>query len=217
MDNYNSKTVGYFGTPRAEMLEFVPQNVESILEIGCGAGAFGALVKQHRNCKYTGVELTDNASEKASKLLDRVIVANIENSTLPFQPGAFDCLILNDILEHLIDPWKILKELTLYLKPGGYVVISVPNVRFSEVIKDLVFRKKWEYREQGVLDQTHLRFFTESSLRELCFSAALEVITLKGINGIQYAWRLQLINIILLGALNDMRYMQFGCVCKLAK
>ena len=213
MSEYDNKPQGYFGTPRREMLEFIPIGVNSVLEIGCGAGAFGALVKQqHGGCRYVGVELTDQAAHLARTHLDEVIVANIEQTPLSFPPASFDCLVCNDVLEHLVDPWAILQTLTGFVRPGGYIVISLPNVRFSEVVKNLVVRKRWEYEEQGVLDRTHLRFFTEFSVRGLFESAGLEVLELRGINAIKYAWRLRLLNIMLFGALSDMRYMQYGCL-----
>lgn len=216
MGEYDDKSQSYFRTPRREMLEFIPDGVNSVLEIGCGTGAFGALVKQRRGCRYVGVELMSQAAEQARTCLDEVIVANIEQTPLPFQKRSFDCLVCNDVLEHLVDPWGTLRTLTDFLLPGGYVVISLPNVRFSEVVKDLVFRKRWEYVESGVLDRTHLRFFTESSVRSLLKSADLEVLQLRGINPIKYAWRLQLLNILLLGSLSDMRYLQYGCLGRLS-
>ena len=216
MSEYDNKSKSYFGTPRREMLEFIPEGVSSVLEIGCGTGAFGALVKQRRGCcRYTGVELMSEAAEHARTRLDEVIVANIEQTPLPFPHETFDCLVCNDVLEHLVDPWAALRMLTGFLRPGGYIVISLPNVRFSEVVKNLVVRKSWEYEEQGVLDRTHLRFFTESSIRTLLESAGLEVLQLRGINAIKYAWRLRLLNIMLFGALSDMRYMQYGCLGRL--
>ena len=216
MNEYDSKAQSYFGTPRREMLEFVPPGVNSVLEIGCGTGAFGALVKQQRGTsRYVGVELMSQAAEVARTLLDEVIVTNIEQNPLPFPPESFDCLVCNDVLEHLVDPWTILKTLVRFVRPGGYIVISLPNVRFSEVVKNLVIRKQWEYEEQGVLDRTHLRFFTESSIRALFNSSGLEILQLRGINPIKYAWRLRLLNILLLGALSDMRFMQYGCLGKL--
>lgn len=215
MSEYGSKAQSYFRTPRREMLEFVPTGVNSVLEIGCGTGAFGALVKQQRGTnRYVGVELMSQAAEVARTLLDEVIVTNIEQNSLPFPPESFDCLVCNDVLEHLVDPWAILKTLIRFVRPGGYIVISLPNVRFSEVVKNLVIRKQWEYEEQGVLDRTHLRFFTESSIRALFNSNGLEILQLRGINPIKYAWRLRLLNILLLGSLNDMRFMQYGCLGK---
>ena len=215
MSEYDSKHQGYFGTPRKEMLEFIPAHISSVLEVGCGSGAFGALVKQQRGCRYTGVELMEHAAEQARSRLDEVVVANIEQVSLPFPHSSFDCLVCNDVLEHLVDPWNALKTLTGFLRPGGYIVISLPNVRFSEVVKNLVIRKRWEYEEEGVLDRTHLRFFTESSIRSLIESAGLDVLQMHGLNPINYAWRLQFLNVLLLGSLNDMRYPQYGCLAQL--
>jgi len=215
MTDYDEKEAAYFQTPRREMLAFVPTGVKAVLEIGCGTGAFGALVKRERHCRYVGVELFENAAEQARPRLDEVHVLNVEKESLPFSPASFDCLVCNDVLEHLVDPWAVLTRLVTFLRPGGYIVSSTPNVRFSEVVKDLVFRKRWEYREQGVLDRTHLRFFTEASVREMFEGAGAKVLEIRGINGIRYAWRLQLLNLALLGALDEMRFMQIGCLARL--
>jgi len=198
------------------MLDFVPKGVTTVLEVGCGTGAFGALVKQERGCRYYGVELAEKAAMYARDRLDNVVVANIESQMLPFERRSFDCLVCNDVLEHLVDPWASLQKLMEFVRPGGYVVVFMPNVRISEVVKDLVFRRRWEYQSEGVLDRMHLRFFTESSIRSLIEAAGLEVIRLEGINPIQHAWRLRLLNLALFGFLNDMRYPQYGCLARLS-
>jgi SAM-dependent methyltransferase len=217
MSDYDQKCDAYFSTPRREMLDFVPEDVKSVLEIGCGTGAFGALVKRERGCYYFGVELSEKAASLARDRLDGVVVANIETDVLPFERRSFDCLVCNDVLEHLVDPWVSLRYLLEFIRPGGAVVVSIPNVRFSEVVKDLVFRKRWEYKDEGVLDRTHLRFFTESSVRSMISSAGLQLVRLNGINPIEYAWRLRLLNYAFLGALNDMRYPQYGCLARLPR
>lgn len=208
--SYDDKPQGYFSTPRREMLDFVPPKARSILEIGCGNGRFGALVKQRDNCRYTGVEMMEDAAAEARTRLDEVLVVNIEKAPLPFAANTFDGLVCNDVLEHLVDPWATLKQLTGYLVPGAFVVVSMPNVRFSEVVKDLVFRNRWAYQDQGVLDRTHLRFFTQASVQELLEQAGVRVERIQGINPIRYAWRLQTLNIALLGSLSSMRFPQIG-------
>ena len=211
---YSRKPEAYFNYARREMLDFIPAGVTSVLEIGCGSGAFGALVKQSRGCRYTGVELVESEANVARTRLDCVVLANIERDALPFSSGEFDCLVCNDVLEHLTDPWAALKKLVSLLQPGGHVVISIPNVRFSEVVKGLLFRDEWVYQSQGVLDRTHLRFFTKKTVVDLLESAGTEVIELRGINGIEYAWRLKILNLMLLGALSSMRYPQYGACAR---
>lgn len=213
--NYSEKSDGYFDTPRPEMLEFIPDKIHSALEIGCGTGAFGALVKRMRHCRYTGVEINEAAAKIARSRLDSVLIANIEEASLPLTEKSFDCLICNDVLEHLVDPWATLKNLTKFLAPSGHLVISLPNVRFSEVIKDLIFRKRWDYKDEGVLDRTHLRFFTEKSARDLIEYGGFEILKFQGINPIKYAWRLKALNAILFGALADMQHPQFGTLSRL--
>ena len=215
--DYQDKPAAYFSTPRREMLKFVPLGAKSILEIGCGSGQFGALLKQRDGCRYTGVELVEASAAQARKVLDQVIVADIQSTRLPFEERSFDGLICNDVLEHLIDPWAALRLLTTYLQPEGFVVVSLPNVRFSEVIKDLVVRGRWTYQEQGVLDRTHLRFFTQYSVRELLAGAGLQVRSVEPINPIKFAWRLQFLNMLLLGSLSSMRFPQIAAVGTLPK
>lgn len=214
-DGYEAKTVQYFHNERREMLPFVPPEVRNILEVGCGTGAFGAMVKARQTCRYTGIEFVPSQAAQAREKLDEVLTTDIESSSLPFAQGSFDCLVFNDVLEHLVDPWDTLTRLTRLLVPGGYLVISIPNVRFSEVVKDLVVRDRWEYQAQGVLDRTHLRFFTRASVCGLVESAGAEVLRIEGINGIKYAWRLKLLNFMLLGALSSMRFPQYAVQARL--
>jgi 2-polyprenyl-3-methyl-5-hydroxy-6-metoxy-1,4-benzoquinol methylase len=208
--SYEGKPSGYFSTPRREMLEFIPPGTRAILEIGCGNGRFGALVKARDGCRYVGVELMEDAAQEARQRLDEVLTTNIESDELPFHQHSFDGLVCNDVLEHLVDPWRTLQRLTTLVRPGGFIVVSLPNVRFSEVVKDLVFRNRWEYQERGVLDRTHLRFFTEESVRGLLEQAGGRVERIEGINPIRYAWRLQLLNLALLGSLSSMRFPQIA-------
>jgi len=161
------------------------------------------------------VELVPSSAELAKTLLDEVVVADIQSEQLPFEHNSFDGLICNDVLEHLLDPWRSLNQLMNYLRPGAFVVVSLPNVRFSEVVKDLVFRGLWTYQDQGVLDRTHLRFFTEQSVRELLVGAGLTVERIQPINPIRYAWRLQALNVLLLGSLSSMRFPQIGATARL--
>jgi 2-polyprenyl-3-methyl-5-hydroxy-6-metoxy-1,4-benzoquinol methylase len=91
-------------------------------------------------------------------------VANLDKDELDLPEEAFDCIVCNDVLEHLITPWQVLGKLAILLKPGGHFVASIPNVQYWGVLKDLVFEGDWRYADEGVLDVTHLRFFTRRSI-----------------------------------------------------
>ncbi len=177
MLDYNDKPAGYYANVRRELVEEVPPGTHSVLEIGCGEGATGAALKaEGRAIRVVGVELMEEAAAKARRVLDQVLVGNIEHMELPFEREQFDVFILADVLEHFVDPWTQLRRLMVYLKPGGLVIVSLPNVRNWRVVIPLIFQGKWEYQDSGVMDRTHLRFFTRTGMIQLFKSSGLEVL-----------------------------------------
>jgi 2-polyprenyl-3-methyl-5-hydroxy-6-metoxy-1,4-benzoquinol methylase len=99
----------------------------------------------------------------------------VEKVELPFERGHFDCILYGDVLEHLINPWQVLKEHRSFLRNGGAIICSIPNIRHYRVIRRLVFRGKWEYTDSGILDRTHLRFFTLGSIQKMLEEAGFEI------------------------------------------
>jgi len=87
----------------------------------------------------------------------------------------FDCVIFADILEHLVDPWRILRQGADLLRPGGQVVISLPNIRHISSLASVLFTKEWPYRDRGIHDRTHLRFFAFKNVQALAASAGLSI------------------------------------------
>jgi len=132
---------------------------QRVLEIGCASGQLGAAIKRLHPVHWTGVEITSEAYVKAKEAIDVVYLANIETDTLELEPGSFDRLVLGDVLEHLRDPWAVLKQLCDYLKPGGRVICSIPNINHWSILASLL-GGSFTYQDQGILDRTHLRFFT---------------------------------------------------------
>jgi 2-polyprenyl-3-methyl-5-hydroxy-6-metoxy-1,4-benzoquinol methylase len=155
----NKKPQGYY-SDRGDMLKYVPDTVNTLLDVGCGEGLFGHTLKQKRNIVVWGVELFEKEANKAKDKLDRVLVGNIELNHLDLPNDYFDCVVFNDVLEHLQYPWIVLNKIKKYLKQGGYVIASIPNIRYYEIVKKLLLKKEWEYEDSGVMDKTHLRFFT---------------------------------------------------------
>ena len=213
---YTDKSKKYFSYERKEMLDFVPKNVKNILEVGCSAGLFGALLKQHLGASVTGIELVSSAASEARTRLDKVIEGNIETDELDLPSNYYDCLIFNDVLEHLIDPWTTLAKLSKTLKPEGYVVASLPNMRHYIVFKDLFLNMDWHYQDHGILDRTHLRFFTFKTGRELFEQCGFNVLRLEGIRGEPFPWKFGTLNVLMNGRLDDMRYIQFAIQAQLA-
>ena len=154
---------------RDEVLPFVP-DCPRILDVGCSFGGFGELLKRRASAPVVwGVEPEGDAATVAADRLDRVIIGEYPQALSVGE--RFDCVIFNDVLEHMVDPWKTLRETLNFLEPSGVVVASIPNVRFGPVVSNLLLRGKWTYTDIGVLDRTHLRFFTRSSMKELFFES----------------------------------------------
>jgi len=114
--------------------------------------------------QYFGIELVDAVAEQARAVLDGVLCANIEDDlTLPMRLApSFDALVFGDVLEHLRDPWQVLSQLRQYIEPGGSCIACIPNVAHWSLISGLL-GGKWDYADAGLLDRTHLRFFTLAS------------------------------------------------------
>jgi 2-polyprenyl-3-methyl-5-hydroxy-6-metoxy-1,4-benzoquinol methylase len=220
---YETKPDFYFNRPRSEMLPLVPVNCRRVLDVGCGAGTFGELLKQTREVEVWGVEPVKSAAEVASAKLDHVINSTFGPETgLP--PGTFECVVFNDVLEHMVAPERALRYAKLLLSPGGAVVASIPNIQYLAVIWQLLFQAQWEYEDSGVLDKTHLRFFTKSSIVKMFQSEGYLVESIRGINAygappwtgalVRYAY--EVANVLFLGKLAEMRFPQFAAVAKAA-
>ena len=209
---YTNKQASYFEQRRQEMLAFIPLTAKRVLEVGCGSGSFAAYLKSQRSVEVVAIEAHPAAAEAARPRVDRLINANIEEAAPQLAGEQFDCVVFNDVLEHLVDPWAALSQIRPLLSDAGQVVASIPNMRYFPVLKELVLRGQWEYQQQGVLDRTHLRFFTTHSMRQLFASTGFTIQTLEGINGIKFPWKLGVLNALSGKCLQDTRFPQFACV-----
>ena len=158
---------GYYEQRRPEMLQFLPPDLTRLLDIGRGEGLFGEAVKEmYPECETWGIEPVAAAAEKAVLRNDRVIHMSMEDtSELP--TTYFDVVTMNDVLEHIAWPEPALAAAKRILKPGGKLILSLPNVQFLSNVLDLVLKNDWEYRKDGILDRTHFRFYTTKSATRL--------------------------------------------------
>jgi spore maturation protein CgeB/SAM-dependent methyltransferase len=165
----------YYTKERPEIADLIPGDAQRILDVGCGGGRLARLLKQgagHR--EVWGVEMDSAACTEAKKWLDRVDRADASVWEPPADKGYFDALVFADVLEHLPSPQATVERYLSWLKPGGAVVLSLPNVRFWGVVKHLV-DGYWTYQDEGILDRTHLRFFTWTEVQRLLAACGLEV------------------------------------------
>jgi O-antigen biosynthesis protein len=159
----------YHQNPRVEIASFINEPPGVVLDVGCGGGATGKLIKEKfPGTRVIGIELNVQAAAYARQFLDDVICENIDTVSLPAHLGdeRIDTLLLLDVLEHLYDPWRALVRIREWLEPGTRVLASVPNIRNLANLDELA-AGHWEYGPNGVLDVTHVRFFTRESLRQM--------------------------------------------------
>jgi SAM-dependent methyltransferase len=193
---------------RIEMIPFIPAGTSSILDVGCSHGLFGAALRRaHVGDRLIGIEPDIHSGLDAAPYYDEVIQGSYPRD-IP-QGSTFDCIVLNDVLEHLVDPWSVLDESRKYVAAGGRVVASIPNVRYLPVVLDLALRGQWEYTPSGVLDRTHLRFFTRATITKLFREASFVIERLAPINPIRRRGA-----IFIAGPFRDMRYLQFAVVAR---
>jgi 2-polyprenyl-3-methyl-5-hydroxy-6-metoxy-1,4-benzoquinol methylase len=167
-------TNGYFCQERRDVETLIPNGTNKILDVGCGEGILGRRLLEKGASEVVGIEFFPDACERAEKNMTGVICGDIEKIDLPFDEGYFDCLIVADILEHLKDPLSTLKKLRKHLSDSGVVVASIPNVRYHGIINMLV-EGHWKYEDHGILDKTHLRFFTRKEIERLFTEAGFEI------------------------------------------
>ena len=166
----------YYNMFKPGLASLIPEGPNAIMDLGCGTGLFGRKLKELNKAReVVGVEIFKDAADEAAKHYEKVYHGDVEQMILDYE-DYFDFIVCSDIVEHLVDPWKMLQNIHTWLRGGGHIIVSIPNVRYWRVLRNLILRGDWEYLEGGILDKTHLRFFTEKSflkaLTEAGFSAA---------------------------------------------
>lgn len=159
------KEFNYYENERQEVLDLIPFKPKNVLELGCGDGVFGNLLKRKYNCNVTGIELFDDAAKKAADCLDCVYNESLDDFDFD-KLNKYDLIIANDVLEHLVEPWNVVRQLQGHLEKGGCFMASIPNVQNHKVITALL-KGRWDYVDAGIMDRTHLRFFTKNTAIEL--------------------------------------------------
>jgi SAM-dependent methyltransferase len=168
LDGAADPVEGYRSIPRKDVLSMVEREPRLALDLGCGTGATGELLKQRfPAARVYGVEPNAASARRAEAVLDKVLHGRLEDVDLAaagVAPGSVDLVIAADVLEHMVDPWKALRTLRPFLSPEGALVASLPNLRNLPLLCELADRGRFRYDTHGVLDVTHLRFFTRAEM-----------------------------------------------------
>lgn len=207
----------YFKHMRPEMQEFVPAQRRRVLDIGCSEGRFSASLPGVE--ERWGIEPSPAARDARTRL-DRVFESTFEEAQPDLPLKYFDVVVCNDVIEHMPDHARFLRDIQHHIAPGGMLVGSVPNVRYYENLFQFLLEKDWHYRDHGILDRTHMAFFTEKSLRHTLERSGFKVVAMRGINSVRwpggsgrsrlYAAAAHGLSALSFGYFSDVLHLQFG-------
>lgn len=162
--------------PRTLIAGWVPQSAR-VLDVGPGDGVISRWLRQNKACESVGVEYVAEAAERARPDFRRMIVGSIEDDAVLAQAaaaGPYDAVIFADVLEHLVDPWRVLRAVRPMLAPTGRVLLSMPNVAHWIVRLNLLMGR-WDLTEGYIMDRTHLRWFTRRTARQMAHETGYTV------------------------------------------
>jgi 2-polyprenyl-3-methyl-5-hydroxy-6-metoxy-1,4-benzoquinol methylase len=208
-----NKAGGYYASNRDEIFPFIPGSVKKTLEFGCGQGDFSSLLKERFQAQAWAVEIHKPSAEIAAAKLDRVICRDADEAMQELPNNYFDGIFFLDLLEHLVNPYELLSKCREKLSPDGVIIASIPNIRYYRAFTQYVFGGKWEYQNHGIMDITHLRFFTYKSIKSMFENLGYTILTLQGIHltsSKTFFW----LNLLSLNRLWDVRFKHFIVVAR---
>lgn len=193
------------------MLAYLPSSAKVVLEVGCSSGHFGEAIKEKANAEVWGIEPYERFGKLAVDKLDKVFISSVEAAVDHLPDKYFDVIYFNDVLEHLLDPYSVLEKIKGKLKDNGKIISSIPNIRYFRTFFKLLLKGEWDYTDEGILDRTHVRFFTKKSILKMYENAGYTVEFHDGINGSKSLKPL-IFNVFMGFNGMDIKYMQFASV-----
>lgn len=217
---YQDKSKKYFSNPRFDLIGLIPKYATNrILEVGAGSCETLLEIKKLRLAQeVVGIELMElKGSNQENPGIDRLIIGDIENSDPDLPENYFDVILCGDVLEHLVDPWSILKKLSRYLKEKGIIIASVPNIREYHILYRILFLADFRYSDRGILDRTHLRFFCKKNIISLLTSSGFLPVSVYSIFKLDKAQKKnRLIDKLTFGLVSDFLTSQYVVVAEKA-
>lgn len=174
--NYNPLKLPYIN---ADVLTFrlIPEK-SKVLDVGCGSGYLGKVMQEELGCTVTGVELDNSAGHKAQRYLNHVIIGNIEDPVTLNQieqRGPYNIIFASAVFEHLVDPSFVIQKLSQVIAKNGFFIITLPNIAHYTVRFSLL-TGHFDYTDSGILDRTHLHFYTQETARALFKNNGLTIV-----------------------------------------
>jgi 2-polyprenyl-3-methyl-5-hydroxy-6-metoxy-1,4-benzoquinol methylase len=204
----------YYACDRPEMLKFIPPDAKRLLDVGCAGGAFGAAIKEMLpECEVWGIEPQKEPAVIAASRLHKVY-NDIFSRNLDVPHQAFDAITMTDVLEHIYDTDGTLQLTRDLLAPGGRLILSLPNVQFYVHCYNQMMKGEWEYQDDGLLDRTHVRFFTASSAKRTLERNGFVVERMEGLPGNPPAGKWKLLFAMFPKRLYWARFLQFAVVAR---
>lgn len=203
----------YYAGLRPELIPFIPDRFRRVLEVGCGRGGFRRNLPP--DVEVWGIEPTAEQAEVARQSLTRVLHGNYESVSASLPDRYFDLVICNDVIEHMPDDAAFLTSIRSKLATDGALMGSIPNMRHWPTLSALVSNQEWEYQDSGVLDRTHLRFYTIKSFPRLLERSGFTVQRFEGINRTMSKRQRVLLGVFNRNFRKDVVYMQFAFVARI--
>ena len=212
LDSLYDKERKYYALERPEMLQYFPASGKTMLDIGCGEGLFGKTVMDKYRAEVWGIDFDQLSIDIAQKILTKAFCGDIHQLQEHVPDRYFDAIYFNDVLEHLVDPYTLLEQVRSKLTAKGVVVASIPNLRYFRVLAQILFKKDFKYEKKGVMDETHMRFFTQKSIARMFVEAGYTIQHLEPMNR-SSSFKPRLAQLLTLGiAGSDIAYTQIAVV-----
>ncbi len=205
--------MSYYDNKRKDVFELIKgrTDISKFLDVGCGSGVFGALIKQNYNAEVWGVEPVISEASQAIQLIDKVLYGFYESVMNELPDLYFDGISFNDSLEHMINPEVVLLNAKSKLSINGRVYASIPNFLFADNIKSIIINHDFKYADSGILDRSHLRFFTEKSIIRLFNELGYDIEKIRPLNLLN-SKKWNCLKFLFCGLINDFLPMQYGVV-----
>ena len=207
---YSEKSDHYYEGTRGFLIDLIPIGPNKLLELGCAKGySLWAAKESGRASEIVGIDILE--PEESHTRLDRYIKNNSDDIDLDFPAGYFDVVLCADVLEHFVNPWQAVRQVCFYLKPGGLLVASIPNIRFYKALLEIAIFGNFGYKgDGGIFDRTHLRFFCKKNMADMFRDAGLEVVSFCYKTSLFY----RLVNLITFGAAEELVVRQYAVVLR---